>query len=233
MDRHKYEKGSYTIEASMIFTMIVLVILTLLFAFVYVQQKSRLVSAASFAAQQGAELWLDSRKNMENGYISSQKSADSIGYRIFDNLLLSEKTYVGYIEEDVSSGKPELILKMDTGGNLPGQKVSLIGESLCKKISGTVIKPEKTKVSITYKNNALRGRLTVEITQEIKVPLGGIKKFFDGKDTLTLSGRSVSSISEPAEYIRNVDLAIELSQKLGEELDLMGIMDKIKSKGQK
>jgi hypothetical protein len=122
---------------------------------------------------------------------------------------------------------------MDVGNNLPGQKVALIGEALCRRIQNTVLKPEKTRVKLIYSNNGLRGRLSVEIMQEINVPLGGIKKFFDGKDTLTLSGESTATVTEPAEYIRNIDLAIELSRRIEGELDLMGLLDKLGAKGQK
>jgi hypothetical protein len=234
LDKYKHDKGSYTVEISMMFTLIVFVILTLLFTFLYMQQKASLVSAASFAAQQGAELWMDSRSSMENGEVDKAESADSIYYRVFDNLLFSTKTFEGYFEEvSVDNGKKKLVLHMDVGDSLPGQKVALIGEALCKRIESTVLKPRNTKVRITYTNNALRGRLYVEIIQEITVPLGGIKAFFDGKDTLTLKGQSTSTVSEPDEYIRNIDLAIELSKRLGSKLDFPGLIDKVKAKGQK
>ncbi len=232
MLKYKGDKGSYTIEASMIFTLIIFTILTLLFTFLYMQQKATLVSAASFAAQQGAGLWLDSRRSMENGETDKAGAADSIGYRVFDNLLFSNKTFEGYFEEVLdANGKKALVLKMDVGGSLPGQKAALIGEALSKRIEGSVLKPKNTKVRITYTNNIIRGRLTVEILQEIKVPLGGIKAFLDGKDTLTLSGRSTAAVTEPAEYIRNIDLALELSKKLKSELNFTALMDKIKGSG--
>lgn len=231
MAKHAYEKGSYTIEASMLFTLMVFVIITLLFTFMYMQQKARLVSAASFAAQQGAELWLDSRRSMENGEVDGTGTADSIGYRVFDNLLLSGKTYEAYIEEETDgNGRQKLVLRMDKGNNLPAKKAMLIGAELCKRIEGAVLKPESTKLRISYTNNALRGRLSVEIEQEVKIPLGGLKTFLDGKDTLTLIGRSTAAVSEPAEYIRNVDLAIELSKKLGGKLDFQGMLDKVKKR---
>ena len=234
MGKYKHDRGSYTIEASMIFSLIVLTIILLLFAFSYMQQKACLVSTASFAAQQGAELWLDSRRSMDNGSVNTAKEADSLGYRVFDNLLLSQKTFEGHIEEvEDAQGKPKFVLKIDTDNSLPGQKVLLIGEAMCKRMGSTVLRPNNTKVRITYSNNIFRGRLSVEITQEIKVPLGGVKQFFDGKDTLTLSAQSTAAVTEPDEYIRNIDLAIELSKKLKGELDLEGMMDKIKAKGQK
>jgi hypothetical protein len=218
----------------MVFTLTVLAIFSLLFTFFYMQQKACLVGAASFAAQRGAELWLDSRSSMEDGSVNKEEDEDSISYRIVDNLLFSSKIFEGYFEETAANnGNPELVLRMDTGDNLPGQKVALIGEALSKRIGNTILKPKNAKVRITYTNNGLRGSLSVEINQEVKTPLGGIKEFFDGKDTLTLGAQSTATVTEPDEYIRNIDLAIELSKELGEELDLKGIADKIMAKEQK
>ncbi|MEA4846294.1 MAG: hypothetical protein VB106_03575 [Clostridiaceae bacterium] len=216
----------------MVFILIVFAILALLFTFLYMQQKASLESFASFAAQQGAELWLDSRRSMENGEINSERAEDPIGYRIFDNLLLSSTTYEGHFEEMAAvGGKTGMVFRMDTGDDLSGQKAALIGNALGKRLGSPILKPESTKVSITFNNNALRERLIVEITQEVKVPLGGIKEFFGGKDTLTLNARSEAAVTEPDEYIRNFDLAVELSRRFGEEIDLKDLTEKIKAKG--
>ena len=226
-----WDRGSYTIEASLVFVTIMLALLALLFTFLYMGQRASLESFASFAAQQGAELWLDSRRNMEDGRINNKRPEDSIGYRIFDNLMFSSTTYEGYFEREASdNGKTRVVFKMDAGNNLPGHKALLIGEDLCKRIESTILKPESTRIRITFNNNALRGRLIVELIQEIKVPLGGIKEFFDGKDTLTLSVQSEAAVSEPDEYIRNVDLILELSKRLGEELDLGELAGRIGAK---
>ena len=215
----------------MVFVTIMLAVLALLFTFLYMGQRASLESFASFAAQQGAELWLDSRRNMEDGRINNKRPEDSIGYRIFDNLMFSSTTYEGYFEREASdNGKTRVVFKMDAGNNLPGHKALLIGEDLCKRIESTILKPESTRIRITFNNNALRGRLIVELIQEIKVPLGGIKEFFDGKDTLTLSVQSEAAVSEPDEYIRNVDLILELSKRLGEELDLGELAGRIGAK---
>jgi len=231
LDKHICDRGSYTVEASMVFVTIMLALLALLFTFLYMGQRASLESFASFAAQQGAELWLDSRRNMEDGKINNKRPEDSMGYRIFDNLLFSSTTYEGYFEREASdNGKTRVVFKMDAGNNLPGHKALLIGEDLCKRIESTILKPESTRIRITFNNNALRGRLIVELIQEIKVPLGGIKEFFDGKDTLTLSVQSEAAVSEPDEYIRNVDIILELSKRLGEELDLGELAGRIGAK---
>ncbi|HWR61224.1 MAG TPA: hypothetical protein VN580_06400 [Clostridia bacterium] len=228
------DKGSFTVEISMIFTLIVMIVFTLLFTFLYMQQKAYLVSAAAYAAQQGAELWRDSSRSMENGEASGAGDREPVGYRIFDNLLLSEKTFEGYLAEETGEdGRPQLVLKMDTGDGLPGKKIAIIGEALGKRMRYSALRPEETRVRLNYSNNGLNGRLTVEIIQEIKVPLGGMKRFFDGKATLSLVGSATAKVSEPAEYIRNIDLAVELSKKLGDELDLMSLLDRLKTKVKK
>jgi len=230
--RREYERGSYTIEVSIVFAMVVLAIFALLFTFLYMQQKSCLINAVSFAAQQGAELWTDSRRGMEDGKADMDKTEDPLSYRVFNNLLFSNKIYEGHFEKVAAAdGKSKLILKMDTGDDLPGQKISKIGEALSGRIENTVLKPKNTRVKIIFSNSVLKGRLTVEIIQEIKVPFGGIKRFFDGKDTLTLRAESMAEVTEPEEYIRNVDFAIELSRRLGEELDLKGLIEMVRSKG--
>jgi len=227
-------KGSFTVEISMIFTVIVLAVITLLFTFLYMQQKACLVSAAAFAAQQGAELWRNSSGNMEYGRADKGEHVDSLSYRIFDNLLFSERTFEGYIvEETGENGISELVLRMDTGDGLAGRKIAVIGDALAKRLEDSILQPEQTRVRLKYSNNGLSGKLSVEIIQEIKIPLGGMKRFLDGKATLSLAGSAVSKVAEPAEYIRNIDLAVEMSRRLGDKLDLMDVLDGLKVSGKK
>ena len=74
----------------MVFVIIMFAVLAL---FLYMQQTS-LESIASFAAQQGAEIWPDSRRN------------------IVDELMISSITYEGYFEKASSGdGKSEMVLE--------------------------------------------------------------------------------------------------------------------------
>jgi hypothetical protein len=65
------------------------------------------------------------------------------------------------------------------------------------------------------------------------VPFGGIKRFLNGKETVTLACKSTAAVTEPAEYIRNVDLALELTKKLEDSIDIEGVMSRISGKGDK
>lgn len=179
---------------------------------------------AAAAAEIGAELWIGSLGTIEN----------PIGYRIFDNLLMSERSYEGsLVREKDADGGSRLVLRMNSGNDLPGQKMALIGEALAKRLERAVLKQENTRVKLTFSNSGLRKRLVIEIAQDVKVPMGGIKQLLDGKDTLTLYSRSEASVTEPAEYIRDMDLVMELSERFKEELDLEGFMEILRKKGQK
>ncbi|MGE5678931.1 MAG: hypothetical protein ACM3ZR_12825 [Pseudomonadota bacterium] len=218
------DKGSFTIEAAMIFTSVVFAVLTLLFTFVYLQQKAYLTGAAVSAAELGAELWASRLGVIEN----------PIGYRLFDNLLMSQRSYEGLLEKEKDAdGRQRLVLRMDPDDSLPGQKMALIGEALGKQLVRASLKTGTTRVRMTFSNSGLRERLVVEIIQEVRIPLGSIKKLLDGKDTLTLCSRAEASVTEPAEYIRNIDLAMELSERFKERLDLAGLMEMLGKNGQK
>lgn len=218
------DKGSYTIEVSMVFTIVIMAVLALMFTFAYMLQKVSLVRLATYAAQQGAYIWTDSRRNPENGIVDISEEKDSLYYRLNDNLLFSEKTF-----EWSTAGMEE----KDDGGSLLMKKAGKIKSSVCENLKGFILKPRDTSIRIGYSNNLLKGQLTVEVTQEISIPLGGIKAFFDGKDTVTLQGRAASTVVEPAEYIRNIDLAVELSKKIEDEISFEDILERISNKKQK
>lgn len=217
------KKGSYTIEVSMIFTVIILAVLAMMFTFAYMLQKVSLVKSAVSAAQQGAEVWTDSRKSIGNGMVDAGEKRDSLYFRVKDNLLFQEK-----------------IFKWSTDGNnesndyksLPAKKVSKLMNSICIALKGGILKPKATDIYISCNNNLFKGRIAVEISQEVSPPLGGIKAFLDGKDTVTMQGRAVSTIVEPSEYIRNIDLAVELSKRVEDELNFQDILEQISGEKQ-
>lgn len=202
----------------MVFTIVILAVFALMFTFAYMLQKVSLERTAAYIARQGAEIWTDSRKSIEDGAVDFSKEEDSLYYRISDNLLFRSEAFEWNLENLPEKG---------LGNSLPLKKVEKIKDALCKNLTSLILKPGNTNIRVAYSNNLLKGQLTVEITQEVGVPLGGIKAFFDGKDTATLQGRAVSTIIEPAEYIRNIDLAVELSGKMKDSIDFQDILDRI------
>lgn len=207
----------------MVFTVVILAILALIFMFAYMLQKVSLMRVTAFAAQQGAEIWTDSRKDIDNVAIDVSTERDSLYYRVNDNSLLDEITI------EWSSGE---IKEKSDFGCLPEKKMNRVKDYIFKSLKASLLKPRNTNVNISYKNNLLRGQIVVEITQEISIPLGNIKAFFSGKDTVVLKSRSASVVVEPVEYIRNIDLAVELSKKIGESISLKDIISKIKDNGE-
>jgi len=92
----------------------------------------------------------------------------------------------------------------------------------------SIREPKKTIVVIEYDNGIILQRIKVKISQEINIPLGNIKKYFDGKKTVTLRAESTAIVADPAEYIRDVDLALEYATKAKEKVDVNEILEKVK-----
>jgi len=204
-DRH----GSYTIEVSMVFTIVLLAVLAVVFSFSYMLQRVSVTRLAAAAARQGAELW---------------KQEGQLYYRVNDNMLFGSKT----IEFSVDNmGDPA------RGAGLPEKKLSSTGNIAYKNLRSLVLKPKNTDIRVSYSNNLLKGQLTVEVMQEINIPIGGIKAFFGGKNTVPLRGKASSTVVEPSEYIRNIDLAVELSKRLQESISLEDIMGRISGNREK
>jgi hypothetical protein len=218
------KKGSYTIEVSMIFTVIILAVLAMMFTFAYMLQKVSLLKSAVSAAQQGAEVWTDSRKSIGNGMVDTGEMRDSLYFRVKDNLLFQEKIFKWSTDGTNESNDYK---------SLPGKKVSKLTNSICNALKGGILKPRATDIYISCSNNLFKGRIAVEINQEVSPPLGGIKAFLDGKDTVTMQGRAVSTIVEPSEYIRNIDLAVELSKRVEDELNFQDILEQISGEKRK
>ena len=53
----------------------------------------------------------------------------------------------------------------------------------------------------------------VNITQEIKVPLGHLQQFFSGKTTWPLVGKQTAVCVRPTDFINHLDLFVEWLSK--------------------
>ena len=226
-------RGSATLESIFVLSAILLVLAVLIFAFMLLYQKSILSKAASLAAQQGAEIWGDSRKSIENGAIQGkEEKKDSIYWPLFD--LGTNASYNETIDTSLPSLKA-LFKEASQVGLIDSKerKYAEIKKAVYKELYRGFLKPEATKLTIEYSNLFLQREIQVTLIQEIKIPLGGIKAFFDGKKTMTLVGSSTSVVSMPAEYIRNVDLGIEYAYRMKEAIDIGAAVEKIKGNTKK
>jgi len=186
-------------------------------------QKALLTRAAALAAQQGAEIWTDNRKSIENGALSDRRKLElsEMYYYLYDDF---NKSYSETI--DISS---DIFAQPDTGGASPQDlKFGKIRKLIYSDIKKGILRPLATKMSISYTNTLIERRIEVTLSQEIKIPFGALKSFFDGSKTVTLASTGTAVVAEPAEYIRNFDLVLEYAYKTGKALDTGSIAEKVK-----
>ncbi|MDF2522620.1 MAG: hypothetical protein K0R31_261 [Clostridiales bacterium] len=226
-------KGSATLESIIVLSAILLILAALIFAFMILYQESVLSKAASLAAQQGAEIWVDSRKNIETGEVrDKEERKDNIYWPIFE--LGTSSTY----NETIDTSSPALKASYENASknresDLIEKKYAQIRKVVYTELYRGFLKPENTRLSIDYNNTFIQREIQVTLLQEIKIPLGGIKAFFDGKETVALTGKSTAVVSMPAEYIRNIDLGIEYAYRVRESIDFENMLRKVKGITQK
>jgi hypothetical protein len=186
-------------------------------------QKVMLSNAASFAAQQGAEIWTDGRRDILTGEWSSESTKDSLYQDIIE--IVNGKAI---IEKTVKSSElKELYGKVgkkdSTGIERKSDKIERL---IYKSLSKGLLKPDKTYISAKFENTIIQRKIEVTLRQEIKIPLGTIAAIFGGKGTFTVESKGVATVEDPAEFIRNVDLGFEYASRVKETIGLEDLFNK-------
>ncbi|MDD2211914.1 MAG: hypothetical protein PHC81_04110 [Clostridia bacterium] len=169
------EQGSYTIEAILMMSTLLVILFLLCFSFMLMYQRVLLTKTASSLAQRAAKEW-----HQQQG----------LAHHVTE-LAPDSKTRVQTVE----------------------------GEALTQ-LDKTIKKPERTTVEVQYHRGLITQEITVAIAQEVAVPLGQLKRFFMGKNTVTLTVEERVIIAEPAEFIRNTDLLVECAERVGKKVNL-------------
>lgn len=199
------DRGSYTIEAALVFSVLILTLSALILSFMLMHHKIVLTKTASAAAQKAA--------GMFSGMRTSGGGLDLDAFPDFPEGIISSETVAG--EDSLIEKTAWLQAEVGSGSLGPQERVfKTIQLTVYEELSRTVRKPETTTVVFNYVDKLLSGEIRVTITQEIKIPLGPLKQCFDGKETLTLVGTGVAPLLQQAEYISNIDLVLEYADKL-------------------
>lgn len=171
--------GSLTIEAVVIFSVLILAVSLLIFLFLLVYQRLLLTKTAADAAQLAVTLMTAEKPNSLQGpQVLLEESLEG-------QLILPEK-------KDVLVGP-----------------VSQVRFFICRQLAKSLQKPLKTRINISVTGGFPADSLCVTLQQEIRIPFGPIKAFLTGRETVTLTATGVLRIIDPAQYIRNFDLLLE------------------------
>lgn len=176
-------------------TAILMILFAVMFAFMLLYQNAVLIYAATYSAQQGAEFWSNSGRNIDTG--------------------------AGYTEDNLYFRIQEL----NSNDSLVASKKQKIETAARDKLARGILSPKKTTINVTFENNLLQRTITVDISQQIPFPFMGIAKYFGNhNEGLVLRAKAKSTVSEPAEYIRNIDLAMEYVQRFTEVISIKKLM---------
>ena len=195
------DRGSYTVEAALLFSALILVLSCLVLSFMLMYHKVLLAKTASAVAQKAAGMWTQ---------------GDNLYQHVFEDPR-GEKTYSETVKGavDLEEKRSQIKFELESGDLVLQQKrFKTLQLAVYRELSRIVRKPEITTVTVDYKNYLLSREIAVTITQEMKIPFGSIKCLFDGKDTLTLVGTAAAAVTQPAEFVRNVDLFLEYAGKI-------------------
>ncbi len=187
MSRLKDDRGSFTIEASLLLPIIMCITMLLLFFCLYSYQQSMLLQVASAAAERAAYDWDNSHKEVEGTFAAGEY--DSLYWRIGEDGLLSS-LFGGNTE----SGGQKLELPAKTQGTnvLP----------LLKLEHASSMVPDNMLGEMNYTYSLTGRRVSAELKRMLDLPVLDDVLADEAKPVV----KAQSVVTEPVEFIRTVDL---------------------------
>jgi len=184
--RYSNNKGSITVEASIIVPLIILCIVASIYMGLLLYHRALVQSAADIAAEAGASAWASGISEIRKGKPDKEYFEKIRLYRqIFD---ADKKNRLSIIEKyalDVSS-------------------------------RNEILRPQDESAVAELKDYIVYRKLEVSIRKRYNIPFGNILRLFGAKGTVDINVKAVSSIDEPVELIRTTDFIIDIEKRLEE-----------------
>lgn len=197
------QDGSFTIEASLLFPMILIMTLTLVFFCLIVFEKVVLHQRAQIIANRSAYVWNNSSKDISTGtftkYTSDPGSTDGLYWRLSGNQIFSKF----HLNFGGGTGEIEIGNKNNT---------SLIDKKLSRIPKGWM--PAGSTGNISFHNNWTGGKIIVNLNEPLRIP-DSISKLLRIRH---ISTRASASISDPVEFVRDTDFLYHNASVLLEKL---------------
>ncbi len=182
--RFKSQRGSYTLEAAIAFSVVFFVMLLLIYLSYVLYEQVRINAIALETAERGAIVFPVEEKDMFIGRIGADAfRTNNVYWRVIQNF--------------------------NTGDSERKQKVK---EYALMKLNANTANGSaysEDAVQIQFENFIFYKKIIVNIEVEYEVPFGGIFKYFGIKSPYPIHGYAEAAVNEPAEFIRNIDLAAD------------------------
>ncbi|WP_098748701.1 TadE family protein [Paenibacillus sp. EZ-K15] len=186
--RWKDESGSFTVEASLVLPIVLMVTVLLLFLCLYIYQQSMLVQASAAASERTAFSWDNSHKIAATGSVE-QGQYDALYWRLTDDHVLG--TLFGLAGGDGTKAI-QLPHGEEGSGKLPELKMSKGGTAVPASMAG----------EMRYTNQLLIRKVTTSLNEQVS--LTPLSRILDDGGQIKVSAQSI--VVDPVEFIRTVDL---------------------------
>lgn len=196
-------RGSYTLEAALVMSAVILALSALILAFVFVYHQALLTSTACSMAEQAVSL--QTQEGLYQNIIDINKGMQTFSYSSKE-----DGEFPDFLSRQSSQGKT---------ASPQQKKLQITGAAIYEELSRRIKEPEETKIEVAYTNRLLQTTVAIDLQQKMKIPFGGIKALFSGSDNVVLTGRSRGVVVDPAEYIRNIDLVQEYAWRITDPIE--------------
>ncbi len=172
------QRGSFTVEASIIFPFIILCIVTLMYVGALLYQQVYLQALANKAVQRGAIIWDNPSKDMYIGRVTKQSlSEGGLYWRLLDsNKEKKIKKIEAYIDRQLNTF--------------------------------SILESSDYSVNVEAHDYVVYKKLKVSIANTYKIPVGQLLRMFGMSDLFTITVMSESVVNDSDELIRNSDFII-------------------------
>lgn len=193
------EEGVFTLEASILFPIILMITMTFIFFSLVMFQKATLHHSANMVAERLAFVWDNSDKDINGAFDKyTTSNDDGLYWRVTDNQYLSK------FGLDFFSSGDEATVSIGSGGDgsLPQKKLARESENAL---------PPGATGEVKYENGVLGSQIVVTMKSPLHLP-----SFV--QDVIGLDRISVSvshNVVEPPEFIRTTDLVMYIAEKIG------------------
>ncbi|PWW02492.1 TadE-like protein [Paenibacillus cellulosilyticus] len=208
MKRKKFtseDSGSFTLEATLVFPILLLVIVIVILFVCYIYEKAVLYGAASVTSEQTAFLWDNSYRNANTG-LAGEGDYDGLYWRIKDDELV--QSLFGLSEGDEADA---MIPIGDSASSAPTSSTSDAGSLTELKLKRTTQHLEGVMIGENRYKRKLTSRF-VETALRTPMESNVLSSRIDHYEQASMAS---SIIVDPAEFIRTVDLVRYYTSKLG------------------
>lgn len=187
----KSTKGTVTIEATLVFPIILLTTLGLIFGSLYVYQKCIVYLVANELAEHAAYTWDNSEKDFITGAYDLNQH-DGLYWRSFNDSVSDLFQFLVSNSPSQVSLETNSSQSQDTITNLPVKKLLRAKDYLPVGLSGT----------LSYTNHGFERMISVHLESKLQLPAVLTPLLGDGLYT----AEAASAVNEPVEFIRSIEL---------------------------